>query len=351
MRGYIHKLGLLLLSAALALQLSACGSAPAPSPTPEPTPAPQATATPSPGPNADAMNDSGFLREDIDSLTTTDDLDREVTFTARPERVAILTGSFADVWCLAGGKDTIVAAADDTWTQFDLGLPDTVERLGAIKEPNLEVLLAVEPDLVIASAKTEAAVALLPTLEAAGIPVLYYDISNVQDYLDMLSTCTALTGQRENYDQYGLAVMEQIEQARDRARAHTGEPETVLYVRATGSTCKVKNSQGTVLGEMLADLGTVNIADSADALLEELSMEVILASDPDKIFIVMQGSDQEKVQNTLEQSLISNPAWQQLTAVQDGEVYYMDQALYNVKPNARWGEAYEGLADILYGEE
>ena len=29
----------------------------------------------------------------------------------------------------------------------------------------------------------------------------------------------------------------------------------------------------------------------------------------------------------------------------------MDQALYNVKPNARWGEAYEGLADILYGEE
>ncbi len=29
MRGYIHKLGLLLLSAALALQLSACGSAPA----------------------------------------------------------------------------------------------------------------------------------------------------------------------------------------------------------------------------------------------------------------------------------------------------------------------------------
>ena len=351
MRGYIHKLGLLLLSAALALQLSACGSAPAPSPTPEPTPAPQATATPSPGPNADAMNDSGFLREDIDSFTTTDDLDREVTFTARPERVAILTDSFADVWCLAGGKETIVAAADDTWTQFDLGLPDTVERLGAIKEPNLEVLLAVEPDLVIASAKTEAAVALLPTLEAAGIPVLYYDISNVQDYLDMLSACTALTGQRENYDQYGLAVMEQIEQARDRARAHTGEPETVLYVRATGNTCKVKNSQGTVLGEMLADLGTVNIADSADALLEELSMEVILASDPDKIFIVMQGSDQEKVQNTLEQSLISNPAWQQLTAVQEGEVYYMDQALYNVKPNARWGEAYEGLADILYGEE
>lgn len=347
MRGFRHSFWTLLLTGALALQLTACGSAPAPSPTPADTPAPPATATP----NADALNGTESLGGDVDQFTIQDDLDREVTITARPERVAILTGSFADVWCLAGGKDTIVAAADDTWTQFDLGLPDTVERLGAIKEPNLEVLLAVEPDLVIASAKTEAAVALLPTLEAAGIPALYFDISDVQDYLDMLFQCTNLTGYEENYAQYGTDMMEQIEGARDRARAYEGEPETVLYVRATGSTCKVKNSKGTVLGEMLADLGTVNIADSADALLEELSMEVILASDPDKIFIVMQGSDQEKVQNTLEQSLISNPAWQQLTAVQEGEVYYMDQALYNVKPNARWGEAYEGLADILYGEE
>ena len=349
MRGYAHKLGMLLLAGALALQLAACGGAPAPSPAPAATPTPQAAATP--GPDAGALNDSGFLREDFDSFTVTDDLDREVAIAARPERVAILTGSFADVWCLAGGKDTIVAAADDTWTQFDLGLPDTVERLGAIKEPNLEVLLSVEPDLVIASAKTEAAVALLPTLEQAGIPVLYFDISDVQDYLDMLFKCTGLTGHEENYTKYGTDMMEQIERTRDRARAYEGEPETVLYVRATGSTCKVKNSQGTVLGEMLADLGTVNIADSADSLLEELSMEVILSADPDKIFIVMQGSDQEKVQNTLEQSLLSNPAWQQLTAVQNGEVYYMDQALYNVKPNARWGEAYEGLADILYGED
>lgn len=349
MRGYAHKLGMVLLAGVLALQLAACGEpAPAPTPAPAGTPTPQAAAAP--GPDAGTPEESGSPQEDADSFTVTDDLDREVVINARPERVAILTGSFADVWCLAGGKDTIVAAADDTWTQFDLGLPDTVERLGAIKEPNLEVLLAAEPDLVIASAKTEAAVALLPTLEAAGIPALYFDISDVQDYLDMLFKCTGLTGHEENYTKYGTDMMKQIEQARDRSRTYEGEPETVLYVRATGSTCKVKNSQGTVLGEMLADLGTVNIADSADSLLEELSMEVILSADPDKIFIVMQGSDQEKVQNTLEQSLLSNPAWQQLTAVQSGEVYYMDQALYNVKPNARWGEAYEGLADILYGE-
>ena len=38
------------------------------------------------------------------------------------------------------------------------------------------------------------------------------------------------------------------------------------------------------------------------------------------------------------------------TAVRAGRVYWMDQRLYNVKPNALWGEAYEQLADILYPE-
>ena len=47
--------------------------------------------------------------------------------------------------------------------------------------------------------------------------------------------------------------------------------------------------------------------------------------------------------------MLSNPAWQQLTAVKEGRVYYMDQRLYNVKPNALWGEAYQQLAELLYG--
>jgi iron complex transport system substrate-binding protein len=51
----------------------------------------------------------------------------------------------------------------------------------------------------------------------------------------------------------------------------------------------------------------------------------------------------------LDKTLFPNPAWQTLTAVQEGNCYMMDPALYNLKPNARWGEAYEKLAQILYG--
>lgn len=283
-----------------------------------------------------------------DSVTFTDDLGRTVTVDS-PKRVAALIGSFADVWCIAGGKDALVAAADDTWTQFDLDLDESVINLGKVSEPSAETLLAAQPDFVLASTKTSADVELMPTLENAGIPTAYFDVSSFEDYLRMLEICTRITGCEDRYEQYGTLVQEQVDAAIASAQGKQGP--TVLYLRATGSSCKVKNSQNTVLGEMLADLGCTNIADSDESLLETLSMEAILQADPECIFIVLQGSDQEKARQTLEKAVLSNPAWQQLRAVQQNKCYYMDQQLYNVKPNARWGEAYEGLAEILYGQE
>ena len=321
-----------LLCAALALSLASCAA---------PAGAGASSAGPAPGDSSGAVSSQG------QSVTFTDDLGREVTLSS-PKRVAALIGSFADVWCLAGGKDTLVAAADDSWTQFDLGLGEEVKNLGAVKTPSQEILLAADPDFVIGSTKTAADVELMDLMDELGIPAACFDISSYEDYLRMLDICTQLTGDTQAYEEHGAAVQEQIDAARARA---DGSAPTVLYVRATGSSCKVKNSENTVLGEMLADLGCVNIADSETSLLESLSMETILACDPEYIFVVLQGSDPTDAEITLQNALLSDPAWNSLTAVKEGRLYYMDQQLYNVKPHARWGEAYEKLADILYPEE
>ncbi len=279
-----------------------------------------------------------------DAVTFSDALGRTVTV-SHPRRVAALIGSFADIWCLAGGHDTLVAAADDAWTSFSLGLDDSVANLGKIKQPNLELLLGTQPDLILASSNTAADVALQGVLEDSGLNVAYFKVTDFDDYLSMLDLCTQITGQRDRYRQYGLDLEAQIDAARARA---DGSAPRVLYIRSTGASCKVKNSQDSVLGEMLADLGCVNIADGDAALLEQLSMESILAQDPDYIFLVLQGSDPGPAQETLDRTLRSDPAWQTLTAIQEGRCYVMDNQLFNLKPNARWGEAYETLADILY---
>ena len=263
--------------------------------------------------------------------------------------MAALIGSFADIWCTAGGSETLVAAAGDAWTSFDLDLPDSVQDLGAVKSPNTEVLLATEPDFVLASLKTEADKELEPVLENQGIPVAYFEVSDFDDYLRMLDICTQLTGDDEAYQTCGLDQQAQIDA--DIRLAETKPARTVLYLRASSKSVKAKGSKGTVLGEMLASLHTVNVADSQESLLENLSMEGIMAADPEEIFIVYQGkSGDDTAARAQMESWLSDPAWQSLKAVQENRVHVMDPSLYNLKPNARWAQAYDELTDLLYGD-
>lgn len=277
-------------------------------------------------------------------VTFVDDLGRTVCVN-NPQRVISLISSYADIWYLAGGIEQLVATTNATWTYFDLPFREDIVNLGSSKELNIEQLIACEPDLILASCGTDRNVELETAFEEMGMNVAYFSVNSFEDYLRVLKTCTEITGFAENYEKYGLDVKEQVETAL--ARVNEPAPK-VLYVRATGSSCKVKNSQGSVLGEMLANMGCVNIADSEESLLEQLSMEVILQEDPDYIFVVMQSADPADAEEVLESTLLSNPAWSTLTAVKEGRYYVMEQNLYNLKPNARWGEAYEKLADILY---
>lgn len=279
----------------------------------------------------------------VKNVQFTDDLGREVTVPYQPKRTAALIGSFAAVWSLAGGE--LAASTNTAWTEFHLPLGEGVVNLGTTNHASLEKLLGANPDFVLASSKTQLNLDWRETLETAGIPVAYFDVSSFEDYLHMLEICTRITGEEALYAKNGTDIKAQVDAAIARA---DGSAPSVLYLRGSASSIKVKNSRGSVLGEMLADLGCRNIADADSHLLEELSLERIIQADPAYIFVVKQGNDEKAIEENLRQTLLEHPAWRELTAVKEGRLYYMEPTLYNLKPNDRWGEAYEKLADILY---
>lgn len=280
------------------------------------------------------------------TVTFTDALGRAVTVEKNPQRVAALIGSFADVWMLAGGS--LCAAAEDAWDDFGLELPEAV-NIGGAHSPNLEVLLASDPDLVIASASTASNVEMKEVLETAGITVAYFDVDNFGDYLEMLAVCTDITGRKDLYEKNGLAVQTQIAAIKEALSDSklTEQERTVLLLRAHSGSVKAKGSQGTVLGEMLADLGCINIADSETSLLENLSVESVVRQNPHHIFVVTMGDDTEKALGRLEQMMNENPAWGMLDAVREERLHVMDRKLFNMKPNGKWAESYEKLSAIL----
>ena len=225
-----------------------------------------------------------------DTVTFTDALGREVQVKKNPARVAALLGGLADVWTLAGG--TLSAAAEDAFEDFGLA-PEGCVNLGGAHSPSMELLISADPDFVIASASTASNVEMRDALEGMGITVAYFDVDHFSDYLTMLSVCTDITGRKDLYTENGLLVKAQIDAVKAQYAADSVpiEERKILLLRVASSFVKAKGSRGTVLGEMLADLGCINIADSDTSLLENLSVEAVMREQPYHIFVVTMGSD------------------------------------------------------------
>lgn len=325
------------LCAVLLLLATACGATgPAEGSTGAPGSSVQSTsgAAASPGSNAaDAAH------------TWTDALGYPVTV-ERWGRVVSLYGSFAETWLLAGGE--LVGTTEDALTERGLVLGDEVAVVGTVKQPDLEAIFAAEPDFVLLSAEIEGQVKLHAALEQAGIPHAYFSVDAFADYLEMLDRFCRMTGRADLYEQNGLAVQRQIEQVKQTAARAQSRP-TVLLLRAYSTGCKAKSSDN-LAGVILEELGAQNLVEQHESLLEDVSIEEIIAADPDYIFVSIMGSSEENALDWLRQNLAANPTWAGLTAIQNERFYLLPKALFHYKPNARWGESYQHLAELLYPE-
>ena len=280
--------------------------------------------------------------EEQAAVTFTDALGYEVSL-SHWDRVVSLYGSFAEVWLLAGG--TLAGTTADAIEERQLALGEDVAIVGTVKEPNLEEIIAADPDFVILAADVAAQANFHDALTATAIPHAYYRTDTFDEYLTMLEQFCSLTGRQDLYEQNGLAVRSEIEAVLERAK---GRPSpTALLVRAYSSGAKAKGADN-LAGVILEDLGADNLVSRHESLLEELNMEEIIAADPDFLFITTMGSTDEAAMSYMADTFESNPAWSGLSAVKNGRYLLLPRDLFHYKPNARWGESYAYLANILY---
>lgn len=302
--------------------------------------APEQPSQPAPAPPAQQDQQST-------AYTFTDALGNTVTVD-RPQRVVSFYGSFAEMWVLAGG--TLVGTTDDAITQRELPLGDNVTVIGGTKTPNLELALSLEPDFAILSADTSDHIQAAETLRAAGVPFAFFRVDYLEDYLAAMEICTAITGRSDLYEQNAQRVEQQAQAVIQRVRPRLAQnPPTALLIRAYSTGAKAKGMDN-LAGVILHELGVKNLVEDHPSLLEELSMEEIIAADPDYIFVTTMGSSSQKALDALRDGIQSNPAWASLSAVQNDRYILLPEDLFHYKPNDRWGESYAYLANILCPE-
>ena len=278
----------------------------------------------------------------------TDSIGNIVSLEEPPGKVAVLFSSYAEIWNLSGGKVSVTVgeSVERGFVPEGTALVDD----GAGKTIDVELLLAAQPDLVIGSADIDAQVEACRLLQQAGIPAALFRVDTFADYLSVLEICTQITGNKEAYETYGVKVRERIDKILAAAQAQEGQPKDILFIRAGSqySATKAKRAPDNFVCIMLDELGACNVADRAEVLLDGLSLEEILLQDPDHIFLTTMGSEQAAVSYI--GGLFTQEGWKELTAVKAGSYTFLQKDLFHFKPNARWAEAYELLAKLLYPE-
>ncbi len=288
---------------------------------------------------------SGQRSEDTYSFT--DDTGTEVSVPYQPHRVAVLTSSLADLWITAGG-------------QVDITVYETIERGfagetavlvddGAGKTINLELLIASQPDFVLYASDLSGQLECVEILRDAGIPAAGFAVETFEDYLNLLKICTDILETPDRYGEYGIELQNRVDSLVSLAQSQPQQPD-ILFVRAGSSAkyTKAKTAENHFVCVMLKELGTYNIAENAPVLLDGLSTEEILLSDPDRILFTTMGDASAGAAYI--DSLISDPVWQSLTAVKNGNIHQLPKELFQYKPNSRWDEAYAYLIELLYGD-
>jgi iron complex transport system substrate-binding protein len=290
--------------AALSLITAACGSdggeTTDESATPPTAPATAPESTPA---------DAGFP-------VTVDVYGTPFTVDARPERIVSLSPSSTEGLFAVGAGTQVIAA--DEFSDYPAEAP-TSDLSGFT--PNVEAIVALDPDLVVVSYDPGDLVA---SLGSTGVQVLILDAAvDLDDVMRQLTILGEVTGNTDTAAEVVTALEARVAAAI--ADAPTLD-EPLSYFHLLDETLFTVTSS-TFIGSVYGLFGLVNVADAADPDgsafgYPQLSAEFLVDADPDLVFL--SSGDVE--------SFAALPVLGQLRAVEDDAVVALAPDI-----SSRWG--------------
>jgi iron complex transport system substrate-binding protein len=261
-----------------------------------------------------------------------DDGGTAVTLTAPPRRIVSLIPATTELVFALGAAERLVGRT--TWCDFP---PETarVPDLGNGIGPNLEAVVGTKPDLVLlykSGANRDAAT----RLRGLGIPVLELATDRMQD----LDRIARLVGRALGVGERAESLVARTE--RDLATATvrpsalpTDRPSVFLLV---WDNPPMTLGRGSFLSEIVERAGARNVFDDLATSSASVSVEAVVARDPDYILVSGPG----------EPAIAKRPEWQAVRAVRERRFLHVEGSEFN-RPSPRVALAVRELAAALAG--
>lgn len=226
-----------------------------------------------------------------------------------PQRIVSLTPSTTELVFAVGVGDRLVGVT--AWCDY----PPEAQEIPVIGDAfnlNLEVLLNLEPDLIIGDANLVGRY--VEKLNEVGIEVYSVTPNSVQEVIDSLIDLGELLGNPELGRQAATRMEEDIQSLLNRV---PGGPSPRVFVE-TWSEPLSTVGPGSFIHEIVDMAGGINIAEDAKEPYAQFSEEQVIARDPEVILLT----------NYNKEEVLGRSAWQDLSAVQKGQVFEINPDLF-----------------------
>jgi iron complex transport system substrate-binding protein len=237
---------------------------------------------------------------------------------------------------------------------------DSVQNIGNHREPNLEILAAADPELVIIGQRFasyyEEIKKLVPN---AAVIDLNFDVSEKaatpgENLINGLKDSTISLGKIFDKNEEAKQLVADFDKAVEGAKSAYNGTDTVMSVVVSGGNIGFSAPHsGRVWGPMYEIFGWVPALEvdgsSSDHQGDEVSVEAIAQSNPDWLFVldrdaaVSSTTDAVPAQDVIDHS----PALKNVTAVSKGQIIYAPNDTYTNESIQTFIEVFENLANTL----
>ncbi|HSQ71826.1 MAG TPA: helical backbone metal receptor [Rubrivivax sp.] len=262
------------------------------------------------------------------AVQVADDRGRTLTLAAPPQRIVSLLPSLTETVCELRACDRMVGTDRfSNWPEAVRALP----KLGGLEDSQIERIVALKPDLVLAAVSARA----IDRLEALGLPVLALEPRNGADARRVIERIALALGEPAA----GTALVARIESrvAAAAARVPAALQGRTVYFEVAANPYAA--GEASFVGELLARLGLVNIVPAAMGPFPQLNPEFVLRAQPALVMATAAAVAE----------MPGRPGWRSLRALQQGHACGFDAGSFDmlVRPGPRLGDAAEAIADCL----
>lgn len=266
-----------------------------------------------------------------------DQMGRTVTIPIKPARIISLSTANTEILFALGARSNIVGVDDCSKRDLKEKMPELEEvvEVGSYAGVDIEKVIALQPDLVLAVPYQKEAV---ESLEELGLPVFTLEARSIEAVLNNIKLIGRIIDREADTSILASNIEQRSKNIAEKTSELTeAEKPTVLYLYEPMWVA----GSNTMANDLIQEGGGVNIFSDLDEC-KEVDIEAVITRDPQVIFCV------QGYAPTLEY-IMGETRLQEVAAVKNGRVYGIQAALVDI-PGPRIIDALELIAGYLHPE-